>query len=315
MGTFAEVEDLPIVYLDLPGVMRAKITRGDVTMIVGAGGASKGQIGIWIATALSQMGVKSVLITPEDDIETTVAPRLTACGADKSKVFNLTTLDSGAPFLLHADGKTPGCIGALRQLVDAEDIRCIIIDPILACLGNGSIASNKGARALLATLMAMAKETGVAIVLTHHTVLGTDGKPKAAGSKGLTDTLRLVYFAKQDQYNPSIRVLSTLKTNGKPTDDIQFALGEAANGFTFVRWLDNDQLKLRRTAWRMEAEQAGRDLGQKFTNAQGGDTSEPVSKSESVWSDDADEPEESDEDREMNERIATMQSRYIGKHG
>jgi predicted ATP-dependent serine protease len=306
MGTFAEVEDLPIVYLGLPGVMHNKITRGDITMVAGAGGSAKGQTAIWIATALSLMGDRTVLITPEDDIETTVAPRLTAAGADKSKVFNLTTLDSGAPFLLHADGKTPGCIGALRQLVDREQIRCVIIDPILSCLGNGSIASNKGARALLAPLMAMAKETGIAIVLTHHTVLGSDGKPKAAGSKGLTDTLRLVYMARQDEYNPAIRVLSTLKTNGKPTDDVRFVLNEADNGFTYVSWLDNDEMILRRTAWRMQAEQAGRELGAKLTTASG-ELAGPVAPPQSVWSEDGD-PD--DGEAELNERVLAMVNKY-----
>ncbi len=303
MGTFAEVEDLPIVYLDLPGVMHNKITRGDVTMIVGPGGASKGQIGIWIAAALSHQGMKSILVTPEDDIETTVGPRLTAADAEKHLIENMTTLESGAPFLLHADGKTPGCIGTLRQKVD-EGYTCIIIDPILSCLGNGSISSNKGARALLAPLMAMAKETGVAIVLTHHTVLGPDGKPKAAGSKGLTDTLRLVYMAKGDDYNPAIRVLSTLKTNGKPTDDVRYTIKEAENGFPYVSWLDNDELALRRTAWRMRAEEAGRALGQQGESVAVTIRGEP-------WSEiDADSDEPDGEHDELSERVAALAARY-----
>ena len=313
MGTFAEVEDLPIVYLDLPGVMAGKIARGDVTMIVGPGGCAKGQTAIWIATALSQQGDKTVLITPEDDIETTVGPRLTACGADKSLIFNLTTLDSGAPFLLHADGKTPGCIGALRSLVDSEGVRCVIIDPILSCLGNGSVASNKGARALLAPLFAMAKETGIAIVLTHHTVMGPDGKPKPAGSKGLTDALRLVYLAKVDQYNPAIRVLSTFKTNGRPTDDIQFTLDMGENGFTYVRWLDNDEMVLRRTAWRMAAAEAGKRLGEKTTTADGSEAGEvPVPPSvASKWSSDESDDEKDDNDL-LAERVEAMRARFSG---
>ena len=305
MGTFAEVEDLPIVYLDLPGVMKDKITRGDVTMIAGAGGSAKGQTCIWLATVLSQQGVPVILITPEDDIETTVGPRLTAAGANRALIHNMTTLDSGAKFLLHADGKTPGCIGALRAKVDETHAKCIIIDPILSCLGNGSIASNKGARALLAPLMDMAKETGVAIVLTHHTVLGSDGKPKAAGSKGLTDTLRLVYEAKQDQFNPAIRVLSTLKTNGKPTSDVQYILCEASNGFTYVQWLDNDTIALRRTAWRMEAEQAGKELGQQGT-------SEAVTIKGDPWSeDDTGDPDGGDDpdDPELVARVMAMKAR------
>lgn len=312
MGTFAEVEDLPIVYLKLSGVLKNKITRGDVTMIVGPGGASKGQIGISIATDLSHQGLKTVMITPEDDIETTVGPRLTAAGADKSKIFNLTTLDSGAPFLLHADGKTPGCIGALRALVDAEDIRCVIIDPILSCLGNGSIASNKGARALLAPLFAMAKETGIAILLTHHTVLGPDGKPKPAGSKGLTDALRLVYMAKGDEYNPAIRILSTFKTNGKPTDDVQYTLKEAENGFTYVSWLDNDEMILRRTKWRMQAEEAGQKLGEKFTDFQG-EPAGPVPvppRIAAMWSTDLTPDGSEDADEELNARVEGLANKY-----
>jgi RecA-family ATPase len=298
MGTFAEVEDLPIIYLDLPGVMAGKFTRGDVTMIVGEGGASKGQIGIWLAAQRSLMGERTVLITPEDDIETTVSPRLTAAGARKELVYNLTTLDSGAPFQLHADGKTPGNIGSLRSLIDGEGITTVVIDPAFACLGNGSISTNKGARAFLAPLLATAKETGVAIVVTHHTVIGPDGKPKAAGSKGLTDTLRLVYLAKRNQFNPAIRELSTLKTNGKPTDDVQYTLEEAENGFTYVRFLDNDEIVLRRTKWRMAAEKAGRELGQQGTSVATDIKGNP-------WSEEDDEP-----DDELTQRAHQLLEKY-----
>jgi hypothetical protein len=109
----------------------------------------------------------------------------------------------------------------------------------------GRSRPTSGRGRIIAPLQRLAKETGCALILTHHTV----ASGKVAGSKGLTDAARLVYVAKKDRENPGIRVLAIDKGNGPPADAVRYTIhGDGAD--TFIRWLDRDELAARRTAWR-----------------------------------------------------------------
>jgi hypothetical protein len=163
------------------------------------------------------------------------------------RVHDLTYTESGAPFELSADGKHEGSVGQLRQLVDEHTARLVVIDPLLACLAYGSIASNIGARRIMAPLQRLAKETGCALILTHHTV----ESGKVAGSKGLVDAARLVYRARKDRENPQIRVLAIEKANIlAESDPVRYMIcGDGPD--TFVKWLDRQTLAARRISWRV----------------------------------------------------------------
>lgn len=261
--TYADVGALPIVYLDLPGPMRDRIPRGDVTLYAGAGQVGKGTSLVWCAVAAALQGHDVALVLPEDDPETAVRPRLDAALCELApghagdaefardvlgRIHDLTVSEQGAPFVLDATGKTAGSIPALRAFVDEHAVQLVIIDPLLACL-EGSIASNIGARRVLGPLMQLAKETGCAVIVSHHVVM-VSGKPKVAGSQGLTDTVRLCYMVTADRYNAALRVVSVSKSNGVRPDPVRFTLERQPNGYMAARWLDSDELAARRTAWR-----------------------------------------------------------------
>ena len=277
MTSYAQIGRQATMFLTFSQpVLNGRIPRGEVAILAGEGGAGKGQMCVWMCVDQAMQGHHVILVTPEDNLQATVRPRLEAtvralapgCDAEYvaevlSRVHDLTFTRSGAPFELAADGKHEGSIGQLRELVDnptldSEDpdpfydgppCRLVAIDPLLACLAFGSIASNQGARRVFAPLTRIATETGCGLVLTHHTV----ASGKVAGSKGLTDAARLVYRAKRDRENPGIRVLEIDKSNIlADSDPVRYTIhGDGAD--TYVRWLDRDELMARRTAWREQA--------------------------------------------------------------
>ena len=126
-------------------------------------------------------------------------------------VTNLTESLEDQPFTM---GKSEQSLADMRAVIDfyAEEgqipVKYVIIDPLLA-VTDTSIGSNPAARSVLWPLMRMAKETGVAVMLTHHTT--KDGK--VAGSKGITDVLRLVYMATWDAKNPDMVIVHKDKGN------------------------------------------------------------------------------------------------------
>ncbi len=121
----------------------------------------------------------------------------------------------------------------------------------------------------MAPLMRMAKETGVAVVMVHHTVKSGS----VAGSKGLTDVVRYVYTVKRDPENDAIRVVHLDKGNNVgQTDDVRYTIVDGEQGPRAV-WLSREELTERRTAWRKPADAASpaalgcRHAGTKFGTA------------------------------------------------
>jgi hypothetical protein len=255
--TYAEVEPLRTMWLR---GWENRIPRGEVVMIAGPGAVGKGQLLCGMAAGVS-VGITCppdgeaeppgtvIMVTPEDDANETMAWRLRAAGADLSRIVDLTTLDAGAPFEL------PDSVAALRALIDAinddedqADVRLVVIDPLMAVVSR-PVSTNLGARRVMAPLMRMAKETGVAVVMVHHTVKSGS----VAGSKGLTDVLRYVYTVKRDPENDAIRVMHLDKGNNVgETDDLRYVITGTDHGPRAV-WLTRAEVAERRTSWRKQA--------------------------------------------------------------
>lgn len=249
--SYLDIEPLETVWL-----VQDRLPRGEVVLIAGEGGTGKGMSMCDLAAAVTtgrdwagQPVVTTgsvVMISPEDDLNETVAYRLRAVGADLGKVHDLTFAHGGAPFELSVKAGQFGSIPQLRELIDAiGDVVLVIIDPLMATV-DGPIASNIAARRVMSPLQRMAKETGVCVAMTHHTVKSG----AVAGSKGLVDAARLVYRLAKDPANPAIRVLSVDKTNNTaPLEDARYTIDGDGRDARIV-WLGREELDNRRQAWR-----------------------------------------------------------------
>jgi putative DNA primase/helicase len=119
-----------------------------------------------------------IILSAEDNTEDTIAPRLTAAGADLSKVYIVDAVEvvdgSSRSFSLATD------LNQLAQLVETiGDVALIMIDPITAYLG-ADLDSHRttAVRAVMQPVDKFAAEHEVAI-------LGITHPPKATQSKAI----------------------------------------------------------------------------------------------------------------------------------
>lgn len=255
--TLEDVDPLPTEYV-LAGL--PKIPRGDVTLVFGDGAVGKGRLIMsWIAEVVNGDDEAVCLIClPEDHPHEQIAPRLIAAGvSDRSRVVNITRLPNGARFKLSADTTHDGDIGLLREIVEdintpkknqpRRRVRMIVLDPIAAIVGFGSIQTNAGARRLLEPIQDLCQDTGIAGIAVAHTVTGG----KLQGSYGLSQAARLVYKVSKDRANPTVRVISVDKANNlPPTEDLKFIIEDDGQGGVKVVMLDRETIDARQRAWR-----------------------------------------------------------------
>jgi AAA domain len=183
-----------------------------------------------------------ITITREDRPNEAMAYRLSAPGADRTRVWNLTTVrrpdGSDQPWELNEWG-----LDALRDLADKlPELRLIYIDPMLAVIDSNQVSSNAKARGnVVDPLDALCLEYGCGLVLVNHTV--KDGS--IAGSQGLVDAARLVLMYQPVRNYPGIKQLSILKSNIGPDSEVIPPLRYRQTGDTdstrTVEWLPAEQ--------------------------------------------------------------------------
>lgn len=274
--TFAEIDPLPTEPL-WPGFW----PRGEVVGWFGEGGLGKGRSELDLAaritrgdpmpfcTGQSRPG-SVILILPEDHPSEQIRPRLDAAGADVSRVIEMTRLVTGSRFKLSAAQTKDGDVGLLREAIETlkatcaecreqmaagrcpacggtEDMnpRLVIIDPLSAVIGHGSISTVAGARRAIEPLQDVAASTGVTILLVMHCT--KDGQLQ--GSAGVKQALRLLYRISKD-VNPMVRVIALDKANNQgETPDAKFTLEDTGDGVKVI-WLDRLEQDRRARSWR-----------------------------------------------------------------
>lgn len=180
----------------------------ELTVIAAKGGTGKGFMMALIAAVITRgwpfpyMPAETactpgdvLIVAPEDNPITALGPRLISAGADRSRIHDLTLLQSGEPFSLPS---------SFDMLVKAAgqfpELRAIIIDPIAACV-DYQLTSVWQARRVLEPLVQFAAERGIAIIVTAH--LTRDGK--VHGSPAVVDTPRYVWMIDRDERNTKLR--------------------------------------------------------------------------------------------------------------
>ena len=111
--------------------------------------------------------------------------------------------------------------------------RLVIIDPLTAVIGYGSISTVAGARRAIEPLQDVAQNTGVTILLVMHATKAGE----LQGSAGVKQALRLLYKITKD-VNPMVRVIGLDKANNQgETPDAKFTLEDTGDGVKVI-WLD-----------------------------------------------------------------------------
>ena len=284
--TFDMIDPLPTEPL-WPGFW----PRGEVVGWYGEGGLGKGRAELDLAARITRGDPMPfctgrtrpgsvILVLPEDHPSEQVRPRLDAAGADVSRVVDMTKLATGSRFKLSATMTKDGDIGQLREAIETlramcagcrgmmsggvcpgcggtEDMnpRLVIIDPLSAVIGWGSISTVAGARRAIEPLQDVAQNTGVTILLVmHSTKAGV-----LQGSAGIKQALRLLYKITKD-VNPMVRVIGLEKGNNQgETPDAKFTLEDSAEGVKVI-WLDRAEQDRRARSWREAAPDDGGQL-------------------------------------------------------
>jgi len=195
-----------------------RIPLGAVTILAGDGGLGKSLLTCELASQLSRGNVAgelqgqpapTLILSAEDDAETTIKPRLMASGADLSLVH------------IASDIALPGDEHALVEAVQARGVRLIVLDPLVAFLGTRVDAhKDQSVRVALAPLAKLAQENGLAILAILHVNRRdtSDSSARFSGSPAFRNAARSALVFGADPADPDgregpNRVLAQNKAN------------------------------------------------------------------------------------------------------
>jgi hypothetical protein len=159
-----------------------------------------------------------LLLSAEDGLADTIAPRLAAAGADMAEVHALTEVqivaDDGS--IRMAPPSLPRDIPTIRRIIRRRKVKLIIVDVLMAYLG-GQVDSHRDqdVRRVLHELAALAEEAGCAIVLVRHLnkTAGGNALYRGGGSIGIIGAARAAFVVARDPNDSERRIFAVTKSN------------------------------------------------------------------------------------------------------
>jgi RecA-family ATPase len=142
-------------------------------------------------------------MTAEDGLGDTLRPRFETMGADLSRVFALRGL-------MDDDGKerplTLADLDVIENAIVKHRPALVVVDPIIAYVGDKDTHKAAQVRSLLAPLAALAENHKIAILAIRHLNKGT-GKAayRGQGSVDFLAACRSAFLAGEDPDNPTKR--------------------------------------------------------------------------------------------------------------
>lgn len=159
-----------------------------------------------------------LLLSAEDGLGDTIAPRLTAAGADLHRVHALLEVpqvdDEGAVRMVPPS--LPRDIALIESVVTRHRVALVVVDVLMAYL-NGKVDSHRDqdVRGVLHQLAAMAERTGACVLLIRH--LNKAGGPsplyRGGGSIGIIGAARAAFIIGRDPDDTDRRILACTKLN------------------------------------------------------------------------------------------------------
>lgn len=204
-----------------------RIAQGKATVIAGHPGGGKSQVTCDI-TARVTTGARwpveggraragSVLmLSAEDSVADTIAPRLMAAGADLNRVHIVEHVEDAKGehgFDLIADAKHLDA-----KLARLRDVRLVVVDPITAYAGVAKMDWNSAGdvRGFLKPLTELAERRKVAVVIVQHMRKDTsahNAQMAVSGSVGLVAAARAVWTVTKDPDDEDRMLFLAAKSN------------------------------------------------------------------------------------------------------
>ena len=260
MSTFVEDNhdkgDGEVVFLNTvkPEIVKwlwyGRIPYGKLTVLDGDPGLGKSTMLLDIAARLttgtpmpgekvSSEKASVLLLSAEDGLGDTIAPRLIAACADLTRVIaRMTVRDDKGERLPEIDTD----IATLNHDIELYGAKLVIIDPLMAYLSsNKSANKDQDVRRVLAPLSAVAERTGAAIIVIRHLNIaqGNDAIYRGGGSIGIIGAARSGLLVAKDQEDPTERrrILASSKCNLAPAPkSIAYHFESAENGVARIEW-------------------------------------------------------------------------------
>lgn len=214
------------------------------SMLFGPGGVGKSYLTCAIAAAVTtgtplpgqSRGVrpqKVLMLSAEDDLNVVIRPRLDLVGADLSRIYI-----PSEPFVLDKKG-----LKDMAQYMKKTAATVVFIDPIVHYMG-GQIDMHRmnEVRGIMGALQQLAKETGTAMVIVHHSRKGSDGHgyERASGSADFVNATRSSILC--GKTNDGGTVMAHVKNNYGPIGDA-ICYNAGNDGFTWGDFADKDVLE------------------------------------------------------------------------
>lgn len=160
-----------------------------------------------------------LLLSAEDGLADTIAPRLVAAGADLDRVHTLVDVPAGRDEDGHpvrVPPSLPRDVAWIGTLVERHGVGLVVVDVLMAYLDARTDSnSDQSVRAALHRLGAMAERTGACVVLIRHMNKsgGTNALYRGGGSIGIVGAARAAYLVARDPDDPDRRIIATTKCN------------------------------------------------------------------------------------------------------
>ena len=202
-----------------------RIPWGKVTLSTGDPGQGKSATLFDLAARLSSgkkmplTGIRHepasvIILTAEDGLGDTVAPRLLAAGADLAKIHSIIAYRGKDGY--ESPLSLPEHVDILRKEVERTGARLVIIDPLNAFLtGKADSHRDHHVRQALHPLTKMAEDTGVAILIISHLNKGSGGNAtyRIGGSIGVVAAARAALLVATDPTDPDRKIVAVSKSN------------------------------------------------------------------------------------------------------
>lgn len=125
-------------------------------------------------------GAGVVLIAPEDGLADTIHPRLQRAGADLSRIISISTLPTANPRtgdIYKLAFRLPNDLDTLLEATRHVRAKLVIIDPLIAILGNKSTYKDTEVRIALEPLQMLIEHFGAACLMIGHPTKGSGKNP------------------------------------------------------------------------------------------------------------------------------------------